>query len=50
MAIRALGENFFVEDHRIALDQDALLVAYVTRNFGVAALKREMCPGVVIEG
>ena len=50
VAIRALGKNFLVEDHRVSLDQDGLLVTHVTRNFGVPALKRKMCPLIVIEG
>jgi hypothetical protein len=50
VAIRTLGENPLVEDHRISLDQDGLFVTHVTGNFGVPALKRKMCPRVVIEG
>ena len=50
MAIRALGENFFVEDQRISLDQDGLFVTHVTGNIGVPALKRKMCPLIVVEG
>lgn len=50
VAIRALGKNFLVEDHRISFDQDDLFVTHVTSNFGVPALKRKMCPRVVIEG
>jgi hypothetical protein len=50
VAIRAFGENFLVEDHRISLNQDGLFVTHVTSNFGVAPLKRKMCPLIVIEG
>jgi hypothetical protein len=50
MAVRAFGENFLVEDHRISLDQDSLFVTHVTSNFGMAPLKRKMCPLIVIEG
>ena len=50
VAIRAFGKNFLVEDHRISADQDRLFVTHVTGNFGMAPLKRKVCPRVVIEG
>ena len=49
MAIRALGENFLVEDHGLSFNQDTLFVTHVTSHVGVSALKREMCPLIVIE-
>lgn len=50
VAIRALGKNLLVEDHRISFDQSRLFVTQVASNLGVPALKRKMCPRVVIEG
>jgi hypothetical protein len=49
VAIRAFAKNFLVEDHRISLDQDRLLMTHVTSDVGVPALKGKMCPGVVIK-
>ena len=50
VAVRALGKNLLVKDHRISLDQSRLFVTLVARNVGVPALKREMSARIVIEG
>jgi len=49
VAIRALGKDFLVEDHRFSFDQDCLFVTLVTSYIGMPALEREMRAGIVIE-
>ena len=49
VAIRALGKNFLVEDHRFSFDQDRLFVTRVASNIGMPTLEREMRARIVIE-
>jgi len=50
VAVGAFRGRLLVNNHGLVFDQYRLLVTLVASDVGVPALKRKMCPRVVIEG